>query len=854
MTSQGKDSSALRAGVVVPGPLRAATHTVAQEHRRLLVVALTMALLGVIAFSTARSAYRGSPDLHGTIEVTGALFGVVAGLALALRFYVLGNRFHLLIGLAFLINGAEDLAHGLLALASEHGWVGIPEASLARFIPGTYVAGRLLIGLILLAAPLLDRLLGKSANPKREMAYIPAAVVLVSLAMTGLASLVPLPRFIYPARVIARPVDLISAGVLLLALAVFLREYHRHRDALIWWVCLSIAVNSVGQLAMSFSTSLYDSLFDLAHAYKVVGYIVPLVGFIIYQIGIISQRERAVALLRRTRDKLENRVAERTTALAEAKEDAETANRAKSEFLANMSHEIRTPLTAILGFADLLAEELGCCKACPKQAQCDIRARSAEYMEAIRRNGRHLLTLISDVLDLSKIEAGKLSLTPRRCKIGAVLAEVISMMRGAAQQKGLDLSVRYDGPLPEAICADEARLRQVLVNLVSNAVKFTESGGVVISVAFLPDGAAGKPAIRVEVRDTGIGIPPEKLERLCDPFYQVDSSTSRGQGGTGLGLAITRRLVEMMGGKLSIASTPGQGSTFAFTVPTGPLEGVRMLEHPAESLNGTHSQSAGPSLPEGALAGKSILVAEDGPDNRQLIAALLRKAGAEVDLAENGRAAVEAAARRHYDLILMDMQMPEMDGYQAARLLRDREGYTGPIIALTAHAMASDRQHCLAAGCTDYLSKPIDRGLLIRTLMAHAGAGGERPTPSAEGDQARSEGGRAKGELRSKFADDPDMVDLIEDFVAGLAGQVKRMREALTHRHLEELQRLAHQLKGAGGSYGYPALTEAAKILEGAAREGDLEAARLALTRLESLSRAVARGHHGTAPTGSQRA
>ena len=834
------------------GPFRAATHTPDQERRRLIALVLAMALLGLITVLSAGSAYRSSPDLHGTLEVAGALFGIVAGLALALRFYVLGNRFHLLIGLAFLANGGEDLIHGVLSLVGEHGWMGITPGALQRYIPGTYVAGRLMMGLLLLVAPFLNRVLGRSTHPKREMVYISTAVVLLTAAMTALASALPLPRFIYPGQVVSRPVDLVSTVVLLLALGVLLREYRRHRDVLIWWVCLSLGVNAVGQLAMSFSVALHDGLFDLAHAYKVLGYIVPLVGFSIYQIGIVSERERAALLLRQTRDELEERVAERTTALAEAKEDAEAANRAKSEFLANMSHEIRTPLTAILGFADLVAEEIACCTVCPEHAHCELRLRNAERMEVIRRNGRHLLTLINDVLDLSKIEAGKLSLSPRRCDIGAVVAEVISMMRGSAQQKGLSLSVRYAGPLPETIHADEARLRQVLLNLVSNAVKFTESGGVVVTATFLPEGLEGKPAIRVEVRDTGIGIPPEKLDRLCDPFYQVDGSASRGQGGTGLGLAITRRLVEMMGGKLSIQSTPGKGSVFAFTVPTGPLEGVRMLENPAESLNGRQGKNVPcPPVSEHALKGKRILVAEDGSDNRRLIAALLTKAGAEVDLAENGRLAVEAAGRRHYDVILMDMQMPEMDGYQATKLLREA-GYTGPIIALTAHAMASDRNHCLTAGCTDYLAKPIDRGLLIRTLMRYAQASSSRTdSPTGEGETARPAAGQAPGgALRSEFADDPEMMELIETFVEKLPEKVQLMRAALTHRQLGELQRLAHQLKGAGGSYGYPALTDVAKRIEDAARAGDEESAGLALTRLEQLCKAVVRGHDHAAPTG----
>jgi CheY-like chemotaxis protein len=368
-------------------------------------------------------------------------------------------------------------------------------------------------------------------------------------------------------------------------------------------------------------------------------------------------------------------------------------------------------------------------------------------METIQRNGKQLLGLINDILDLSKIEAGKMDVEAIPCAPVQLVAEVQSLMRVRADAKGLPLEIEFVGPIPETITTDSMRLKQILVNLIGNALKFTEAGRVrlvtrLVTVktpppsraathsatasGFAPDTVPNAPrrgaALQFEVIDTGIGMTPEQSTRIFEPFRQADGSTTRRFGGSGLGLTISKCLTEALGGTITVASQLGVGSTFTVTVATGSLDGVRMLDHPAEAL------TVKPSMPDGARSADlrldcRILLAEDGPDNQRLIAYLLNKAGAAVTVVENGQLAVEAVLQAHeqalpFDVILMDMQMPVLDGYEATRLLRE-QGYTGPIIALTAHAMDGDRAKCLAAGCNDYAAKPIDRRKLIGSIQAY---------------------------------------------------------------------------------------------------------------------------------------
>jgi signal transduction histidine kinase/CheY-like chemotaxis protein len=406
--------------------------------------------------------------------------------------------------------------------------------------------------------------------------------------------------------------------------------------------------------------------------------------------------------------------------IAAARVAAEAATRAKSEFLANMSHEIRTPMTAILGYLEFLAE------GCPHRCEFG-ETEYHEHLGTISRNANHLLRIINDILDLSKIEAGKLEIERTQCSVIQLVAEVSSLMRLRADSRGLYFTTEFIEPIPDSITSDPIRLKQILINLVGNAIKFTETGGVRLVTRLLPASSAdarqpGGPMLQFEVIDTGIGMTPEQIDKLFQPFSQADSSTTRKFGGTGLGLTITRHLAGILGGDATVESQPGQGSTFRVTIATGPIDASKLLQRPWEALL-VKAEKTVVAPTESSPLHCRILLAEDGPDNQRLVAAVLRKAGAEVVIAENGEIAVATAQAATasgipFDVILMDMQMPVLDGYGATRTLR-RNGYAGVIIALTAHAMAQDREKCLNAGCNDYATKPIDRRQLISTIHSH---------------------------------------------------------------------------------------------------------------------------------------
>ena len=396
--------------------------------------------------------------------------------------------------------------------------------------------------------------------------------------------------------------------------------------------------------------------------------------------------------------------------------EATSATRAKSEFLANMSHEIRTPMTAILGFADILIDNV-------------VEKENRKSARTIKENGEYLLVLINDILDLSKIESGKLDIERIESSPHQILADVVSLMTVRAKAKGLSLALQFNGPIPETISVDPNRLRQILINVVGNAIKFTETGAVRIDACLMTSSDDGTK-LRFNVTDTGIGIASENIEGIFKPFTQADGSTTRRFGGTGLGLSISRRLVELLGGKFSVSSTVGEGSTFSFTISTGPLDSVRLLHAMPDPAESTTTEKISTET-GGSIIGNRVLLAEDGPVNQRLISFILRKAGAEVIVAGNGQHAVDLvnAARLDgcpFDVILMDMQMPVMDGYAATRQLR-AEGYTLPIVALTAHAMSTDRAKCLEAGCDDYATKPVDKGRLIDTVARHSRRGDAAP-------------------------------------------------------------------------------------------------------------------------------
>jgi signal transduction histidine kinase/ActR/RegA family two-component response regulator len=421
----------------------------------------------------------------------------------------------------------------------------------------------------------------------------------------------------------------------------------------------------------------------------------------------INEMATRLARARQVMDRNLAELAAMNAELVAARDQAEASSRAKSEFLANVSHEIRTPMTATLGYVGLLSSGEG------------SAAERGEWADIARRNGEFLLELINSILDLSKLEAGRFELERRPTSVRGLIEGAIAAVRPAARAKDLRIEIECAPDVPLEICTDAIRTRQVLVNLLGNAVKFTASGFVRLSARRMA-GDAGRTLLCFEVRDSGIGIPPDKLGAIFESFSQADTSTTRVYGGTGLGLTISRELARLLGGDVTVESTPGQGSTFRATIDPGPLE--------AEP--GAHPPAPAPANPgEPALEGRVLLV-EDSPDSQRLLGTLLRRMGLQVELATNGRRGCERALQalaqeEPYDVVLMDMQMPELDGYTATRELR-AAGYAAPIIALTAHSLEDERERVLAAGCDDYATKPIARAqlrALIERQLAKRSAG-----------------------------------------------------------------------------------------------------------------------------------
>ncbi|MFN3751226.1 MAG: ATP-binding protein [Thiobacillus sp.] len=480
---------------------------------------------------------------------------------------------------------------------------------------------------------------------------------------------------------------------------------------------------------------------------------------------------------------------------------AEKASQAKSLFLANMSHEIRTPLTAIIGYSEALL---------------DVRQSMPERIEGIRtikQAGKHLLGIINDILDLSKIEAGRLEIEHIPVPLFDLIDEVVALARPLAEAKDIGFAVEPVFPLPANVTTDPVRAKQILLNIISNAIKFTEQGQVTLRVRH--DAMGGR--LVIEVTDTGIGISAEQLVRLFQAFSQADASTTRRFGGTGLGLALSKQLAEMLGGGICVDSAPGRGSRFTVTLRVGAVD---TLVQSADDIRR-------PPAPEDAraaapnLKGRLLLV-EDNPVNQRVIALKARHLGVEPRVVENGAQAVEAALAEPFDLILMDMHMPVMDGVTATRTLRAR-GYTGPIVALTANSTQQDRQFCLDAGCNGFLTKPIENALFADTLRQHLQAGAAAPAASDE------------PLVPALLRQDPGLVELASHLHERFVAYGAALQRAQAQGDNETMRTLARQMKTAGSDYLSPQLTELIGQFEFAATVGNRQSTQDLLAKLDAL-------------------
>jgi signal transduction histidine kinase/DNA-binding response OmpR family regulator len=835
----------------------------ALARRRAICYAAVSAVM-VLGYWPARYLiWQGTPELHTLLETINAVLALTAGAMALVRHYTRKDGAYLLLGCGFIGASLLDAYH---AAVTSPFLAGLIPSSLASVTPWSGVTSRFFLSILLLLSVLIwkhgDKLALTNRTREKTVYLLTGAWTVASFLLFTLA---PLPPAYYPALVIHRPAELAPALFFGLALIGYLRKCSWRTDVFEHWLVLFLIVSLLGHaLYMPFSGKLFDTMYGLAHVLKIIGYVFVLVGLFSGMFSIfrrveseVEERRRAERALRQSQEELERRVLERTKELADtnqvlqtevierkrAEEAAGAANRAKSEFLANMSHEVRTPMNGIIGMTGLALDT-------------QLSGEQREYLGMVKTSADSLMQVLNDILDFSKMEAGKLEIEAIPYNLLDSLDGAIKVMAVRTQEKGIELIWEVMPDVPAAVIGDPGRLRQVLSNLIGNAIKFTAQGEIVVQVRKELQ-TEDELNLHLCVSDTGIGIPQEKHKTIFEAFTQADGSITRNFGGTGLGLTICSRLVELMGGRIWVESTPGKGSTFHFTVRLGiqrtpaakiypaPIACIRDLAVLVVDDNYTNQRvlselliawrmkpavangagqalvalqdaasggvpyslilldaqmpdtdgftlaarikqnpkyskvpmimltSAGmrgdgarcrqlgigayltkpiyqsdlldtillllgttapdtslvPLLTKHTLDHQStlkILLADDNVVNRRVAERLLGKEGHKVVLAANGNEALAALERETFDLVLMDVQMPELNGYEATAAIREREKTTGlhlTIIALTAHAMKGDQEKCLAAGMDGYVSKPIKPEALYKTIASFSDLG-----------------------------------------------------------------------------------------------------------------------------------